>query len=148
MVQLDRESRLRPADVERLYVRNNAGRLTQLSNVVNLVTTGGPNAVYHYNRYRAITIQGTPLNMPLGTAMERAEAILAEERPTGYRYEWAGQGRQLRDTGKDIFFIIGVALLVVFMVLASQFESLIHPLTVMVTIPLASSQIIAPEREV
>lgn len=138
MVQLDRESRLTPSDVERLYVRNNTGQLTQLSNVVKLVTNGGPNAVYHYNRYRSITLEGTPLNMPLGTAMERVEEILADTMPPGVRYEWGGQSRQLRDTGQDIFFIIGVALLVVFMVLASQFESLVHPFTVMMTIPLAS----------
>ncbi len=138
IVQLERDSRLTPSDIERLYVRNNSGRLTQLSNVVQLVPNGGPNAIYHYNRYRSITLEGTPLNMPLGTAMERAEAILAEDMPAGIRYEWGGQGRQLRDTGKDIFFIIGIAMLVVFMVLASQFESLIHPFTVMLTIPLAS----------
>lgn len=138
IVQLARESRLTPNDIERLYVRNNAGELTQLSNVVNLVPSGGANAINHYNRYRSATIEGTPVNMPLGTVLQRVEEILPEVLPAGFQYEWAGQAEDLRDSGKDIAFILGVALLVVFMVLASQFESLVHPFTVMMTIPLAA----------
>ena len=138
IVQLDRESRLTPSAVERLYVRNNVGQLTQLSNIVSLETKGGPNSIYHYNRYRSMTISGTPLDMPLGTIMEKTDRIMQETLPSGFRYEWAGQAEDLRETGRDIYFVIIIALIVVYMVLASQFESLVHPLTVMLTIPLAA----------
>jgi hydrophobe/amphiphile efflux-1 (HAE1) family protein len=138
IVRLDRESRLTPNDVERLYVRNSANLLTQLSNVVSLEPAGGPSSIFHYNRYRSATISGSPAGVPLGTAMEKTTAILDEMLPPDFRYEWRGQTKDLLDTGRDIYFIVGVALIVVFMVLASQFESLVHPFTVMMTIPLAS----------
>src|SRR5437899_7890488 len=86
---------------------------------------------------RSASIEGTPLGLPLGTAIQRTEAILKESLPAGYRYEWSGEGKDLADTGRDILFVLILAILVVYMVLAAQFESLIHPFTVMLALPLA-----------
>jgi len=96
-----------------------------------------PNAIYHYGRMRSATIEGTPMGIPLGTAIKRAEALLGEVLPTGYRYQWAGESKELADTGRDVAFVLILAIIVVFMVLAGQFESLIHPFTVMLALPLA-----------
>ena len=137
VVQLDRASRMTPSDLDKLYVRNNAGTLIQLSNLVHLQEGAAPNAIYHYNRMRSASIEGTPLGLPLGTAIQRTEAILKESLPAGYRYEWSGEGKDLADTGRDVLFILILAIIVVYMVLAAQFESLIHPFTVMLALPLA-----------
>ncbi len=138
IVQLDRESRLTPSAVDRVYVRNKFGELTQLSNIVSMEPKGGPNQITHYNRYRSAKISGTPLNMPLGTAMERARSILVKNLPADFRYQWDGQSKNLLESGREIDLMIVIALIVVYMVLASQFESLVHPLTVMITVPLAA----------
>lgn len=138
IVQLDRESRLRPEDILRLYIRNQQGNLVQLSNVLTLEKGSGPNAIYRYNRYRSATIEGTPAGMPLGNVISRVEEILEEELPPGFRYEWAGQTEDLRESGTQIYWVIGLSLLVVYMVLAAQFESISHPLTVMMAVPLAA----------
>jgi multidrug efflux pump len=137
VVQLDRSSRMTPADLDKLYVRNSAGKLIQLSNLVRYQEGAAPNAIYHYGRMRCAALGGTPLNIPLGTAMSRTEAILKESLPAGYRYAWSGQSKELGDTGRDVVFVLILAIIVVFMVLAAQFESLVHPFTVMLALPLA-----------
>ena len=137
VVQLDRSSRMSPADLDKLYVRNTAGKLIQLSNLVRYQEGAAPNAIYHYGRMRSAAIQGVPLGIPLGTAIDRTEALLKETLPPGYRYAWSGESKELGDTGRDILFVLLLAITVVYMVLAAQFESLIHPVTVMVALPLA-----------
>ncbi|MGE4182904.1 MAG: efflux RND transporter permease subunit, partial [Limisphaerales bacterium] len=74
----------------------------------------------------------------MGTAVARVEEILKSELPPGMIYSWYGESRDLKDAGEEIAWVVALALIIVFMVLASQFESLIHPLTVMLTVPLAA----------
>ena len=138
IAQLDRVDRLRPSDLERLYVRNTYGELVQLSNVVRLTEGAGPNVIERFQRRRSTTIQGTPAAGNLGEAMQRTEQILKEMMPPDFSYEWKGEARSLRETTGEIYFFILVASLVVFMVLAAQFESLKHPFTVMTALLLAA----------
>ncbi len=138
MVQLEPGARLLPDHILNQYVRGQTGRLVQLGNVVRLEKGGSPNAVFRYNRLRSATIEATPADIPLGTAMARVERILEKSMPDGFRYEWAGEARDLRQTGNEIYLVIAIALIVVYMALAAQFESFLHPLVVMVAIPLAS----------
>jgi hydrophobe/amphiphile efflux-1 (HAE1) family protein len=138
IAQLDRESRLTPADLDRLYVRSNSGGLVQLNNVVSYATGAGPSSINHFNRFRAATIEASPMGVPLGTAMERAEALLRSEFP-GTMYDWTGEAADLREAGRGFVFVIVLAIIVIYMVLASQFESLLHPLTIMLTLPLAAA---------
>jgi hydrophobe/amphiphile efflux-1 (HAE1) family protein len=137
IVQLDRENRLSPSDLERLYVRGTGGQLVQLNNVVDLQERAGPNRIERYQRLRSATLEGTPVNMPLGTAMDRAEAILDEILPAGFGYAWRGGALNLRESSGDIYRFMLLAILVVYMVLAAQFESFIHPFTVLLALPLA-----------
>ncbi|MEZ5278162.1 MAG: efflux RND transporter permease subunit [Opitutaceae bacterium] len=137
IAQLDRESRLTPSDLDRLYVRSATGQLVQLSNVARYETGAGPNAIYHFNRYRSATIEAQPVGITLGTAMERVEKLLEQDLPAGFRYEWTGESGDLQETGQDITFVFVLALVIVFMVLAAQFESVVHPFTVMLSLPLA-----------
>jgi hydrophobe/amphiphile efflux-1 (HAE1) family protein len=138
IVQLERESRLRPADLEQLYVRSSTGQLVQLGSLVQATLAGGPNSIAHYNRFRSATVEGTPVGLPLGTVMERVEQILKQELPEGFRYEWKGEAKDLQTARKDTFFVVFLAVLVIYMTLAAQFESFVHPLTVMLTLPLAA----------
>lgn len=137
IAQLARDSRLTPSDLDRLYVRGTGGRLVQLSNVVSTETGAGPNAINHYNRFRSATIEGTPVGVTLGTALDRTTALLAQDFP-GLRYDWAGESEDLQSTGRSFTFIILFATVLVYMVLAAQFESLVHPFTIMIALPLAA----------
>lgn len=138
IVQLERESRLTPSDLDKLYVRSSDGKLVQLSNVVTYETGGGPSAINHFNRLRSATIEATPLGIPLGIAIERVEQILKTDLPAGFRYEWTGEAKDLLDAGNETVIVLILSMLVIYMVLASQFESFVHPLTVMLTVPLAA----------
>ena len=137
IAQLERESRLNPADLDRLYVRSDRGQLVQLSNLVSYEEGAGPTAINHFNRFRASTIEGTPVAATLGTVVEQVEQMLARDYP-GLRYAWAGETSDLKESGQGFIFVILLALIVVYMVLASQFESLLHPLTIMLTLPIAA----------
>ncbi len=138
IVQLSRATRLTPQDLDSVYVRSSNGQLIQLTAVVRSDTSAAPGTISHYNRLRAAAIEATPIGVPLGTAVERIEKVLAEELPPGFRYEWSGEAKDLKDTGNEVGMVLLLAVLIIYMVLAAQFESLVHPLTVMLAVPLAA----------
>ncbi|MHB1309242.1 MAG: efflux RND transporter permease subunit, partial [Limisphaerales bacterium] len=137
IAQLQRTSRLTPQSLDRLYVRNDKDELIQLSNVVTYQEGAAPNSIDHYGRLRSATLSGTPVGVPLGTAMTQAEAVVQANLPAGFLYTWSGESRDFIDAGREIWWVFGLALVIVYMILASQFESLVHPLTVMLAVPLA-----------
>lgn len=138
IAQLERTSRLTPEQMDRIYVRNQDGRLIQLSSIVQRKVVVAANKIERYNRIRSATISGTPVGVTMGTAVDRVRAMLAEQLPDGFMYDWSGESRDLQDTGKEIYWVLILSLVIVYMVLASQFESLLHPFTVMLTVPLAA----------
>ncbi|HMO03263.1 MAG TPA: efflux RND transporter permease subunit [Kiritimatiellia bacterium] len=137
IAQLERENRLTLDDLTSVYVRGIDGELVQLSNVVRIEEGAGPNAIERFQRQRSATIEGTPVGIPLGTAMEKAEAILAQSLPADFQYDWKGDIRNLRESSGDIYGFMILAIIVVYMVLAAQFESFVHPFTVLLALPLA-----------
>src|SRR2546430_5668880 len=139
MAQLDRDPGLKRQDLDRVYVRNPGGDLIQLSSVVKHQVGAAPNAIEHYNRMRSATISGTPVSMPLGTVLNRVEEMLRADLPAGFLYAWSGESRDLRDTGQEVWLVLILALIIVYMVLAAQFESLVHPLTAILAVPLAAA---------
>ncbi len=138
IAQLDRYSRLTPQDLDRLYVRNQQGGLIQLSSLVHHTAGAAPNVIEHYNRLRSATISATPNDIPLGNAMDVVEPMIRGDLPDGFVFDWAGESRDLRITTNEVWFVLVLALVIVYMVLAAQFESLVHPLTVMLAVPLAA----------
>jgi multidrug efflux pump len=138
IAQLERVSRGTPQDLDRLYVRNAEGRLIQLSSVVNREVGVSPNRIERFNRLRSATISATLVGVTMGTAVTRVEEMLKTELSDGFLYTWYGESRDMKDAGGEIVWVIALALVIVFMVLASQFESLVHPFTVMLTVPLAA----------
>ncbi|MEC7903182.1 MAG: efflux RND transporter permease subunit [Verrucomicrobiota bacterium] len=138
IAQLERTSRLTPEHLDRIYVRNQDGRLIQLSSIVQRQVGVAPNKIERYNRIRSATISGTPMGVTMGTAVSRVQEMLEAQMPAGFLYDWSGESRDLQDAGQEIGWVLVLALVFVYMVLASQFESLLHPLTVMLTVPLAA----------
>ncbi|MEO8353067.1 MAG: efflux RND transporter permease subunit, partial [Chthoniobacteraceae bacterium] len=137
IVQLQRDARLTPRDIDGIYVRNREGGLVQLASVVRTEPMAAAGQINHYNRLRSAEIQATPVGVPLGTAVERIEKILREELPPDFRYEWSGEARDLKTTGNEVWFVVLLAFIIIYMVLAAQFESLVHPFTIMLALFLA-----------
>jgi multidrug efflux pump len=138
IAQLARESRLTPQDLDRIFVRNQTGELIHLSSVVSRTDGAAPNAINHFGRLRSATISGSPVGgVPLGRVIEETEAMLARELPSSTLYTWGSEARDLQEANRDVWFVMILAAIIIYMILAAQFESFIHPFTVMLALPLA-----------
>ena len=138
IAQLERSSRLTPQDLDTVFVRNTRGELVQLSSLINRSTGSAPNAINHYGRLRSASISASPGALPIGAVIGEVEKLLAEELPPGVLYAWGGDAKNLADSSSEFWWVMILAGLIVYMTLAAQFESLIHPLTVMLALPLAA----------
>lgn len=133
-----REQRASTADLETLFVRGGAGELIPLSNLVSLRETGEADRRNRINRQRAITISATLADgYTLGDAIDWFDAYARAELPADMASEYLGSAREFLESSDAIFFAFAMALLIVFLVLAAQFESFIQPLIIMLTVPLA-----------
>jgi multidrug efflux pump len=138
MVQLEPADRATPSDMTGLYVRGRDGQLIQMSALIRADESVGPRQLNHFNRVRSFTLTGgLAPGTTLGEALDSLNAAAAEVLPRGTTTALAGESRELEESGSALYFAFGLALLVVFMVLASQFESLVHPFTVLLAVPLA-----------
>jgi multidrug efflux pump len=138
LVQLKPEERATPSDMTGLFVRGRGGELVQLNAVTKIEESVGPRQLNHFNRVRSFTLTAAlGPNLTLGSALDSLSAVAAEVLPKGSTIELAGESRELRESGSALYFAFALALVVVFMVLASQFESLLHPFTVLLAVPLA-----------
>lgn len=141
MVQLERKKRLTPTDLDQIFIRNLSGELVQLSNVIVTESGAGPNRIERFNRQRSATVQGTPMGTTLGGAVDRAKEIFKDMQSKGeaegIQIEWRGEARDLQESSGQVYFFMVLAILVVYMVLGAQFESFVHPFTVMLALPLA-----------
>jgi multidrug efflux pump len=133
------DQRATATDLTNIYVRQNRSRnLIPLSNLVTTQDTAGSGRLNRYNRLRALTISATPVaGYALGDALEFLEEVVRSELPTTARVDYKGESLEYKESAGATYFTFGIALLVVFLVLAAQFESFVHPLIIMVTVPLA-----------
>ena len=133
------EDRASPDDLANLYVRSQTtGRLVALSNIVRLDEQAGPSELQRFDRMRAITLQaGLAEGVDLGSALEALEFQARELLPASARISWDGESREYMEAGSSLLLTFGLALLIVFLVLAAQFESFVHPIVILVTVPLA-----------
>ncbi len=136
VVQLGRAERNEPRDVIELYVRGNQGELIPLSSVVQTRETIAPREIPHYNRRRSVTVTANLTeSLPQGEAIEAAAAIAKDVLPEeGYRVRFTGEAEKFLESGNALAFAYGLAILLVFLVLAAQFESFLHPLTILVAV--------------
>ncbi|HZW09216.1 MAG TPA: multidrug efflux RND transporter permease subunit [Phycisphaerales bacterium] len=137
-VQAEPQFRNTPQDVERIYVRNRDGEMVPLSAVVNISFRAGPNVVSRYNGFPAVEITGAPApGVSSGEAIGAMRALAAETLPPGYGIEWSGASYQEIKVGNQAPVVLAFGLLVVFLVLAAQYERWSLPIAVLLTIPIA-----------
>jgi len=138
MVQLDPKDRATPSDMRGIYLRGKSGQLVQLDALANVQEGVGARQINHFNRVPAFTLSASLLpGLAQGEALDSLDGVARQVLPPGSTTALAGESREFRESAGALYFAFGIALLVVFMVLASQFESLVHPWTVLLAVPLA-----------
>jgi HAE1 family hydrophobic/amphiphilic exporter-1 len=136
-VRLVENERSKPHDLERLRVRTDKGELVELKNFVTIKNSFGPSVINRLDRQRSVTIFSNLEGKVLGDAMPEMEKIVQELLPAGYSTIYMGRTEAFQETGYYITFAFLLAVLLTYMVLASQFESFVHPLTIMTALPLS-----------
>jgi multidrug efflux pump len=132
------EDRATPNDLTNTFIRATNGELVALSSFVSLTESAAPQALNRFDRLRSITIQsGLAPGVSIGQGLETLEQIVRENLPAEARIGYSGQSRDFKDSSSAIYVTFAMALLVVFLVLAAQFESWINPFIIMLTVPLA-----------
>lgn len=123
-------------DIERIYVRNVVGNLIPLSQLVKVHESGAPQAIGRINRQRAISVFG---NLAAGQSqakvLERAQAIAKEILPTGYSFALEGASAGFSESFKSLNLALMIGILVAYLILAVQFNSFIHPISVLIALP-------------
>ena len=138
ITQADSQFRSKPEDVDQLKVRNNQGEMVPLGSVIQMKETYGPESAAHYNGYLSADINGNPApGYSSGQAQEAIVDILGKVLPTGMAFEWTELTYQQVLSGNTAIYIFPLCLLLVFLVLAAQYESLILPLVVISIVPLS-----------
>lgn len=139
LLQAEAKDRRVPLDMENNYVRSNtSGALIPLTNLVTVTEESGAGSLRRYNRVRALTISGTVTEgYTLGEVLEYMEQLVRDVLPDATSTDYKGATREYVEAGNDIYFTFIMALVVVFLVLAAQFESFIHPFIIMLTVPTA-----------
>jgi multidrug efflux pump len=138
ILRLDPSHRSTPSDMSGLYLRGQNGALVQLSAIATVTEGVGPQSLLHHNRVRSFTLSGSLApGAVLGDIRTALDSVAAAVLPSGSTTALSGELRELEESGSSLTFVFLIALVVVFMVLASQFESLLHPFTVLLAVPLA-----------
>lgn len=139
ILQAERPDRTGPDDLMDIYVRSgSSGALVPLSSLITMRERGAAPRLQRVDRMPAITISGSLApGYDLGSALAYLNNIAAEELPPEARISYLGESQELERTSADIYITFALALLIVFLVLAAQFESFVHPVIIMLSVPLA-----------
>ncbi|MHC1708024.1 MAG: efflux RND transporter permease subunit [Bacteroidales bacterium] len=136
--QVALRDRRQPTNIKNLYVRNNQGVLIPLESVVETNTSANPPARYHYNRYSSATISASLAEgKTIGDGVKAMEDIADKLLDDSYQTSLSGASRDYAESSSNTAFAFGLALVLIFLVLAAQFESFRDPLIIMITVPLA-----------
>jgi len=127
-----------PEQIGRIHVRAASGAMVPLSNLVRVTAATAPESLNHFDLQRAVKITGNLApGASLGPVLEQVEAIAEHEMPAGFGTALAGQSREFRESSAEIYFTFAISLVFIYLVLAAQFESFLHPLTILLSVPLA-----------
>jgi multidrug efflux pump len=136
--EIQRDQRNKPLDLKSLYVRNNKGEMIQLDNLVTLEEETAPPQLYRYNRFVSATVTaGLSDGWSIGQGLEQMDIIADQVLDDTFRTALAGDSKDYRESASSLLFAFMLALVLIFLVLAAQFESFKDPIIVMMTIPLA-----------
>jgi HAE1 family hydrophobic/amphiphilic exporter-1 len=137
-VQADQAFRARPQSLSQLYGRTREGEMVPLEQVVDVKEVTAPQVISHFNLFRSATINGSAgAGVSSGEALREMERIAETTLPEGMSYAWSGISLEETKAGRQSFFIFGLALLLVYLTLAAQYESLVLPFIVLLGVPLA-----------
>jgi multidrug efflux pump len=136
--QLDRKDRSAPYDLRSLYLKSGSGEMVSLDNLTKLNEGISPPAIYRYNQSYSATISATPAaGVSLGEAIKELDKITAKELPKNFSTSLAGQSRDYSESSDSLVFAFIFAIVLIYLVLAAQFESLIDPFIILLTVPMA-----------
>ena len=136
--QMKRELRNDITDLNSIYVRSNTGQLIPLNNLITTEEAVSPAAIYRYDQFTSATVSAAPApGVSLAEGIEEIERIKTEVLGENFKTSLAGQSRDYRESQGNIAFTLILALVIIYMILAAQFESLRDPLTIMLTVPMA-----------
>jgi len=139
ILESEKSLKQEPSDIANTWVRSGrSGQLIPLSNLVEIHEFADSSTLNRYNRQRAITLEANLADgYSLGEALNYLEGLVRDELPPGATIDFKGPSQDFIDSGSSMYLVFALALVVVFLVLAGQFESFIHPLIIMLTVPLA-----------
>jgi HAE1 family hydrophobic/amphiphilic exporter-1 len=136
-IRLNPEERRNPDDLSRLYVRSRDGRLVELRNLIRIQEGGGPSVINRVDRQRAISLFAGLEKKPLGQAVEELNGIAAKILPADYLPKYQGNAETMGESFQYLMFALVLGVIMAYMVLAAQFESFVHPFTVLLAMPLS-----------
>ncbi len=136
--QVDRANRDDPRDLSDLFVRNNKGEMIQLDNITDVKERSSPPQMYHYNRYQSATVSaGLAPGKTIGDGINEMNKIAKKVLDESFTTSLTGASRDYAESSSNILFAFLLALLLIYLLLAAQFESFVEPLIIMLTVPTA-----------
>ncbi|CAD0008208.1 efflux RND transporter permease subunit [Flavobacterium salmonis] len=136
--QFNQEDRSKPLDLTSIFVKNKNGELIQMDNVVKIVEQSNPPQLYHNNRYMSATVSaGLAPGKSISDGIEEMDRIKAKVLDQSFTTDLSGESRDFVESSSNTSFAFGLALLLIFLILAAQFESFIDPLIIILTVPMA-----------
>jgi multidrug efflux pump len=138
IAQMQRQDRNEPGDLKKIFVKAAGGTMVSLDNLVSFSESASPAAIFRYNRAVSATIQGTPApGYSLGDGIAELNRVAKEVLPANFRTSLAGQSRDFAESSSSLLFAFLLALLIIYLVLAAQFESFRDPFIIILTVPLS-----------
>ncbi len=136
--QVNRQQRNTPTGVKSIYIRNDQGEMVQLDNLVEFIESVAPPKLYHYNRFLSATVSaGLAEGKTIGDGLDEMDKIAEEVLDDTFRTALAGVSKEFRESSSSLMFAFILALVLIYLILAAQFESFKDPFTIMLTVPLA-----------
>lgn len=136
--QINRQQRNTPSNIKSLYIRSDKGEMIQFDNLVEFVESVAPPKLYHYNRFVSATISaGLADGKTIGQGLDEMDKIAEELLDDSFRTALSGDSKEYRESSSSLLFAFILALVLIYLILAAQFESFKDPLVIMLTVPLA-----------
>ena len=138
--EINRQQRNKPVDLKSIYIRSGNGEMIQMDNLIELDEGIAPPQLYRYNRFVAATISaGLTEGKTIGEGLDAMDAIAAEVLDDTFRTALTGESKEYRESSSSLMFAFILALVLIYLILAAQFESFKDPFVIMLTVPLAVS---------
>ncbi len=136
--EINRQQRNTPVDLCTIYLKNSRGEMVQMDNLVDLEETVSPPTLYRYNRFNSATVSaGLADGVTIGQALDEMDRIAADVLDDTFRTTLAGESKNFRESSSSLMFAFLLAIVLIFLILAAQFESFKDPFVIMLTVPLA-----------